>query len=112
MPFEVIMPKLSLTMKEGIITRWIKAEGENVETEEPLFELETEKINYEVKSPATGLLSQILFPEDTAAPVGEVVAYIEEAGEAGEAAPAPAPKEDTVEKKDKVICLQCEAKKK
>jgi len=102
MPFEVIMPKLSLTMKEGIITRWIKTEGEHIEIEEPLFELETEKINYEVKSPATGILSQILFPEDTAAPVGEVVAFIEEAGEAGDAAPEPAPEADISEKKDTI----------
>ena len=88
MPFEVIMPKLSLTMQEGIITRWIKVEGERVEKEEPLFEVQTEKVNYEIKSPATGILIKILCPEDISTPVGEVIALIGEQGEEGVEIPA------------------------
>ena len=88
MPFEVIMPKLSLTMQEGIITRWIKAEGERVEKDEPLFEVQTEKVNYEIKSPATGILIKILCLEDISTPVGEVIALIGEQGEEGVEIPA------------------------
>lgn len=88
MPIEVIMPKLSLTMQEGIITRWIKTEGERVEKDEPLFEVQTEKVNYEIKSPATGILIKILCPEDISTPVGEVIALIGELGEEGVEIPA------------------------
>lgn len=88
MPFEVIMPKLSLTMQEGIITRWIKTEGESVEKDEPLFEVQTEKVNYEIKSPASGILIKILCPEDISTPVGEVIALIGEQGEEGVDVPA------------------------
>ena len=88
MPFEVIMPKLSLTMQEGIITRWIKTEGESVEKDEPLFEVQTEKVNYEIKSPASGILIKILCPEDISTPVGEVIALIGEQGEEGIEIPA------------------------
>ena len=88
MPFEVIMPKLSLTMQEGIITRWIKAEGERVEKGEPLFEVQTEKVNYEIKSPASGILIKILCLEDISTPVGEVIALIGEQGEDGVDIPA------------------------
>jgi pyruvate dehydrogenase E2 component (dihydrolipoamide acetyltransferase) len=88
MPIEVIMPKLSLTMQEGIITRWIKAEGERVEKDEPLFEVQTEKVNFEIKSPATGILIKILCLEDISTPVGEVIALIGEQGEEGIDIPA------------------------
>ena len=88
MPIEVIMPKLSLTMQEGIITRWIKAEGERVDKDEPLFEVQTEKVNYEIKSPATGILIKILCLEDISTPVGEVIALIGEQGEEGIDIPA------------------------
>jgi pyruvate dehydrogenase E2 component (dihydrolipoamide acetyltransferase) len=88
MPIEVIMPKLSLTMQEGIITRWIKAEGERVEKDKPLFEVQTEKVNYEIKSPATGILMKILCLEDISTPVGEVIALIGEQGEEGVEIPA------------------------
>jgi len=87
MPLEVIMPKLGLTMQEGIITRWIKKEGESVKKDEPLFEVETEKVNYEINSPATGILSKILFPEETSAVPGEVIALIEEQAEAVDEVP-------------------------
>lgn len=97
MPFEVIMPKLSLTMQEGIITRWIKKEGESVKKDESLFEVQTEKVNYEIKSPATGILSKILCPEDISMPVGEVIALIEEQGE--ETAEVPAAEIEQVKEK-------------
>jgi dihydrolipoamide dehydrogenase/pyruvate dehydrogenase complex dihydrolipoamide acetyltransferase long form len=81
MPVEIAMPKLGLTMTEGIILEWKKAEGEPVKKGEVLFILETEKVTYEVEAPEDGLLGRILVPEKAAIPVGEVVAYLLRPGE-------------------------------
>lgn len=81
MPEEVYMPKLGLTMTEGTILRWLKAEGELVEKGQPLFEFETEKTTLELEAPVSGVLSQILAPAGTTVPVGQVIAFIVPAGE-------------------------------
>lgn len=78
---EVIMPKMGLTMEEGIIVRWLKAEGEEVEKGEPLFEVQTDKVNMEVEAPASGTLGKILAPKGESVPVIQVIAYILEPGE-------------------------------
>jgi len=76
MPVEVLIPKLGLTMQEGKVVRWRKKVGEYVEKGEILYELETEKILYEVESPGSGVLGKIIVFEEEIAPVGSVVAYI------------------------------------
>ena len=98
MPVEVILPKLSTTMDEGTIVRWLKDEGHEVESGEILFEVETDKAVMEVEAPATGVLAQILSPAGSTVPVAQVVAYITSPGERlGEspleppASPAPQP---------------------
>ncbi len=73
---EVIMPKLGLTMEEGTIIRWLKAEGEKVVKGEPLFEVQTDKVNMEVEAPASGILGKILAAEGETVPVVQVIAYI------------------------------------
>jgi pyruvate dehydrogenase E2 component (dihydrolipoamide acetyltransferase) len=78
---EVIMPKLGLTMEEGTIIRWLKAEGEKVEKGKPLFEVQTDKVVMEVEAPASGTLGKILTPEGETVPVVQVIAYILEPGE-------------------------------
>jgi len=78
---EVIMPKLGLTMEEGTIVRWLKAEGDRVEKEEILFEVQTDKVVMEVESPGSGILGKILVGEDETVPVVTVVAYIVAPGE-------------------------------
>jgi pyruvate dehydrogenase E2 component (dihydrolipoamide acetyltransferase) len=78
---EVIMPKLGLTMEEGTIIRWLKAEGEEVEKGEPLFEVQTDKVNMEVEAPASGTLGKILVPEGETVAVVRGIAYILEPGE-------------------------------
>jgi pyruvate dehydrogenase E2 component (dihydrolipoamide acetyltransferase) len=75
------MPKWGLTMKEGKISRWLKAEGDAVRKGEPLFEVETEKITNVVEATAAGVLFQIVAPAGTVVPVGAVVAVIAEPGE-------------------------------
>jgi pyruvate dehydrogenase E2 component (dihydrolipoamide acetyltransferase) len=81
MPVQIAMPKLGLTMTEGLITEWKFKEGEHVEKGEVLFTLETEKVTYEVESPADGVLARILIREGETVPVGAVVGYITAVGE-------------------------------
>jgi pyruvate dehydrogenase E2 component (dihydrolipoamide acetyltransferase) len=75
------MPKWGLTMKEGKISRWLKAEGDVVRKGEPLFEVETEKITNVVEATVCGVLFQIVAPAGSVVPVGAVVAVIAEPGE-------------------------------
>jgi pyruvate dehydrogenase E2 component (dihydrolipoamide acetyltransferase) len=75
------MPKFGLTMHEGTIQRFFKAAGERINAGEPLYEVETEKILYEVEAPASGILATTLFDEGATVECGVAVAVIAEAGE-------------------------------
>ncbi len=75
------MPKFGLTMHEGTIQRFFKAAGESVVVGEPLYEVETEKVLYEVEAPASGTLATRLFEEGATVECGVAVAVIAEAGE-------------------------------
>jgi pyruvate dehydrogenase E2 component (dihydrolipoamide acetyltransferase) len=94
----VMMPQLGETVTEGTITRWMKAVGDAVERDEPLFEVSTDKVDSEVPSPAAGVLSEILVPEGETVEVGVKLAVIgdgagsapSDAGVAEPAAPEPA----------------------
>lgn len=81
------MPKLGMDMEEGIITRWLKAEGDKVEKGEALAEIETDKSSVEVESPASGIVRKLYYPEDEALPCGTPIAFI---GGANEPIPDPA----------------------
>ncbi len=82
MAVEVVMPKFGLTMQDGTIQRWLKAEGDAVRCGEPLFEVETEKVLSEVEAPADGVLACILQAAEATVEVGVAVAVIAESGEA------------------------------
>jgi 2-oxoglutarate dehydrogenase E2 component (dihydrolipoamide succinyltransferase) len=71
-----MMPQLGETVTEGTITRWMKAVGDPVERDEPLFEVSTDKVDSEVPSPAAGVLSEILVPEGETVEVGVKLAVI------------------------------------
>lgn len=86
MSVEVFMPKLGMTMKEGLITNWLKKEGDAVAKDEPVLEIETEKISAAVEAPASGILEKIYFPKGETVPIGAVLALIGE--KAGETAPS------------------------
>jgi pyruvate dehydrogenase E2 component (dihydrolipoamide acetyltransferase) len=75
------MPKFGLTMTEGTIQKWFKAEGDAIKAGEALFEVETEKVLYEVESPADGTVAKLLYAIEAVVPVGLPVAVIAEAGE-------------------------------
>lgn len=81
MAAEAYMPKFGLTMTEGTIQKWFKAEGDTIKAGESLFEVETEKVLYEVESPASGTVAKLLYPLEATVAVGLPVAIIAEAGE-------------------------------
>ncbi len=81
MAAEVVMPKFGLTMVEGTIQRWFKDEGEAINEGDALFEVETEKVLYEVESTASGTVAKLLYGLEAVVPVGLPVAVIAEAGE-------------------------------
>lgn len=91
MATELYMPKNGMDMTEGTIVRWLKNEGDRVEKNEPVMEIETDKVTMEAESPAAGVLLKKLFEEGAVVPVLQTVAYIGEPGEViPEAAAAPA----------------------
>ncbi|MCD4720098.1 MAG: 2-oxo acid dehydrogenase subunit E2 [Desulfobacula sp.] len=81
MTVNATMPKLGMTMKVGKISKWCKNEGDSVEKEEDLFEVETEKITNKIKSPGSGILFQIVVPVGSTVPIGTILAVIAEKGE-------------------------------
>jgi pyruvate dehydrogenase E2 component (dihydrolipoamide acetyltransferase) len=78
---EVTMPKFGLTMHDGTVQRYFKAVGQQVAPGEPLFEVETEKVMYEVEAPAAGVLAIQLAAEGDTVECGVAVAIIAEPGE-------------------------------
>ena len=91
MPAEVVMPRLSDSMEEGKVVRWLKKVGDPVQRGEPLAEIETDKAVMEMEAYETGTVDRILVQEGESAPVGEPIAYITPAGEAAPAAAPPPP---------------------
>src|SRR5712692_6647205 len=81
MAVEVTMPKFGLTMHEGTLQRYFKAAGEAAKAGEPLYEVETEKVLYEVESPTSGTLAVWLHEEGATVECGLLVAVIAEAGD-------------------------------
>jgi len=101
MATQVIMPKLSPTMEEGQLSRWLKKEGDKVSMGEPLAEIDTDKATMEMQSLGTGVLRKILIQEGESAPLGQLIAIIGEPDEDISAitsqAPAPAKSPTPVE---------------
>ncbi|MBQ0985122.1 2-oxoglutarate dehydrogenase, E2 component, dihydrolipoamide succinyltransferase [Streptomyces sp. F63] len=96
MAVSVTLPALGESVTEGTVTRWLKAEGERVEADEPLLEVSTDKVDTEIPAPAAGVLSSIKVAEDETVEVGAELAVIDDgsgapAGQAGEAAVAAEP---------------------
>src|SRR5438270_5410809 len=88
---DVVMPQMGVSVSEGTITKWLKAQGEQVEADEPLLEISTDKVDTEVPSPGTGVLSEILVQEGETVEVGTKLAVIGGDGAApAEEVPEPA----------------------
>jgi 2-oxoglutarate dehydrogenase E2 component (dihydrolipoamide succinyltransferase) len=90
MAVPIKVPTVGESITEGILSRWLKKDGDRVRTDEPLFELETDKATGEVPSPATGTL-HIQVKEGEKVAIGAVVGQVEEGAAAPRPEPAPAP---------------------
>jgi pyruvate dehydrogenase E2 component (dihydrolipoyllysine-residue acetyltransferase) len=86
MATNVVMPQMGESIAEGTIVRWIKKVGDQVDRDEPLFEISTDKVDAEIPSPAAGVITDIKVKEGETVPVNSVVAVI--GGEKGAQAPA------------------------
>jgi pyruvate dehydrogenase E2 component (dihydrolipoamide acetyltransferase) len=75
---ELKMPRLDEDMFEGTVTRWLKKEGDSVQKGEPVVEIETQKVNFEVEAPGSGILRIILAQEGDLLPINSVMAVIAE----------------------------------
>lgn len=75
----VIVPKSGgVTSTKAVVVRWLKRQGDRVKIGDPLVELETEKVSYELESPFSGILSKLLAQETAEVPVGDPLCEIEE----------------------------------
>src|SRR5262249_40436957 len=81
MATQVVMPKLSPTMEEGQLARWLKKEGDKVSMGEPLAEIDTDKATMEMQALSNGVLRKILISEGESAPLGQPIAIIGEPDE-------------------------------
>ncbi|MFD1505211.1 2-oxoglutarate dehydrogenase, E2 component, dihydrolipoamide succinyltransferase [Georgenia yuyongxinii] len=109
----VKMPALGESVTEGTVTRWLKAEGETVEVDEPLLEVSTDKVDTEVPSPVAGTVLKILVQEDETVEVGADLVIVGQAGAAAPAAEAPkeAPAEAPAPEAPKAEAPKAEAPK-
>lgn len=76
MPVPVKIPKLGMTMTEGTIVRWLVAQGDPIEKDQIIVEIETEKLVNEVAAPVKGRLARIVLEEGVTAQVAETMAWI------------------------------------
>jgi pyruvate/2-oxoglutarate dehydrogenase complex dihydrolipoamide acyltransferase (E2) component len=88
---DVVMPQMGVSVSEGTITKWSKQVGDHIEADETLLEISTDKVDTEVPSPASGVVTEILVQEGETVEVGTVLARIGGEGAAPPAPPAPEP---------------------
>jgi pyruvate dehydrogenase E2 component (dihydrolipoamide acetyltransferase) len=93
MSTNVIMPALGFDMTEGLLVRWLKNEGDPVEKDQAIAEIETEKATVEIEAAASGILARIIVQAGETVPVGAVIGVIAGAGEEVAAVPPPSPPE-------------------
>jgi 2-oxoglutarate dehydrogenase E2 component (dihydrolipoamide succinyltransferase) len=84
---EIVVPALGESVTTATVARWIKQQGETVAADEPLVELETDKVTVEVNAPSAGVLSSIAVPEGTEVEVGSVLGTVDGAGAANASKP-------------------------
>lgn len=97
MATNVIMPQMGESVAEGTIVRWLKAVGDEVERDEPIFEISTDKVDAEIPAPESGVLLEIKVGEGETVEVGTVVAVMGEAGESAGDSASEAPKAEEAE---------------
>src|SRR5437764_13280940 len=88
MPTDVVMPQMGESIFEGTITKWLKKPGEQVQRDEPLFEISTDKVDAEIPAPASGILREIKAAEGTTVQVNTIVGVIDADGAGAATSPA------------------------
>ena len=81
---KITVPSLGESVTEATVSKWLKSQGEKVKADEPIVELETDKVNLEVPSPISGILSNIKTKEGETVKVGALLGVVTE-GESKEA---------------------------
>jgi len=100
---EIIMPKNGMDMKEGVLIRWLVKVGDKVEKDDPIMEIETDKVTMESESPADGTILALYYKEGETIPVLKIIGYI---GEEGEQVPAVPPGAEAAEPEISNILIQ------
>ncbi len=98
---EVVMPQMGESITEGTVSKWLKAVGDDVDKDEPLLEISTDKVDAEVPSPAAGKLLAINVQEGETVEVGSVLATVGAEGAAPAKAAEPAPKQEATPEPEK-----------
>src|SRR5687767_7524709 len=76
MATDIVMPQLGESIAEGTVVKWLIPQGGSVEKDQPLLEVETEKVTLDIPSPSAGFLTEILVPEGETVPVGQLLARL------------------------------------
>ncbi len=101
MPTDVIMPQMGESIFEGTITKWLKKPGDTVQRDEPLFEISTDKVDAEIPSPASGVLTEVKIAEGNTVQINTVVGVIGDGD--GQPAAAPAAEAPAAETPSKTV---------
>ncbi|MGA1021416.1 MAG: biotin/lipoyl-containing protein, partial [Candidatus Puniceispirillaceae bacterium] len=98
MAIEIIVPTLGESVSDATVARWIKTTGDNVAADEPVVELETDKVTLEVPAPAAGQIGEIVAAEGAVVEVGAILARLEEGAGAAPSKPAKSEAKTSAEK--------------
>jgi len=88
---DVVMPQMGVSVSEGTIVKWLRGEGEEIEADQALLEISTDKVDTEVPSPGTGVVAKILVHEGETVDVGTKLAEIAPVGVVPFEEPEPTP---------------------
>jgi len=102
---ELIMPKMGESVAEATITKWLKSEGDQVEAEEAVIEIATDKVDSEIPSPEDGVIKKLLFNEEDVVQVGQAIAIIEVEGASSNGQPS-VQVEETKPEKEEVAAVE------
>ena len=95
MTTEIKVPPLGESVSEATVASWLKNPGDSVQMDEPLVELETDKVTLEVNAPASGVMGDQTAAEGATVEVGDLLGVMSEGASGGKSAPAPAPKAES-----------------
>ena len=108
---KIVVPVLGESITEATVAKWLKKEGDHVEADEPIVELETDKVNLEVPSPIDGVLSEIVSKDGSTVEVGALLGSISKNGSAPSPKQPQVKKEPEVKKENNVVNLETPKKK-